>query len=178
MVVESQEQTVDNVSEDLSIEGCSGTPTSVDDSLWGGDEPLLWRWVGVGFLAMGGLHAAIVFGVLPLLSPSAMGIRVGLGVLPYLLGGLLLGFLPRQRSMLQPFYAAMPLAFLFSFIVEVGRVSVTTTGDMGRVMAQVKWVHVIAPIFVYVLVALAGAWLGQLLRRVRARGSDRTPSAH
>lgn len=164
---EPEEQSVEIADEGFAHMGSTKLLESGEDPLWGGGEPLLWRWVGFGLLVMGVLHAAIVIGLLPLFPVSSVALRVGLGVAPYLVGGFLLGFLPRRRSLLQPFYAAAPLAFLFSFVMEVGRVAATTTGDMGRVMAQVKWPYALAPVLLYVLLALAGARAGEWLRRAR-----------
>jgi hypothetical protein len=138
--------------------------TDPGDPLWCDPEPLLVRWVVVGLLVMAGLHAVIVFGVMPLLPSGASGPGIGLGVIPYLVGGALVGALSRERSLLHPFYAAVPSAATFAFLVEVIRVRATVTGDMGRVMADIRWLAVLAPLLGYVLVAMLAAWIGERLR--------------
>ncbi len=158
-----------------TAKGTSEIDSAVGESLWGRDEPLLWRWVAVGFLVIAALHSALVFGLLPFLPASATGVRIGLGVIPYLVGGLLLGLFPKQRSLLQPLYAALVPASLFSFIVEVGRVRAAASGDMGVLMSQVQWASVLAPILGYVLVTLATTWAADWIRHGRAHRSSTIP---
>lgn len=138
-----------------------GDDQGLEDPLWGGTEPLLWRWVVLGLGVMVGLHALLVFGVLPMLPAGASGLRIGLGVIPYFLGGMLLGLLSRERSLLHPFYAALPSATVFAFLVEILRVRTDMVGNMGQIMAEVRWLTVLAPLLGYVLMALFATWIGE-----------------
>lgn len=144
-----------------------------EDLLWSREEPLHWRWVGVGMVGVIVLHASLFFLVFTWLPPSATGLKIGLGALPYLLAGALVGILSRQRSFLDMFYASLVPASVFSFAVEVLAVLASSPEDIGETMGRVRWLAVLAPLLGYVLVGLLGAWFGE---RIGSGSSAGEPS--
>lgn len=134
-------------------------------------EAIRWRWAVLGFAMMAGLHALIVVVV-----PGRQAVAIALGLVPYLLGGAILGLLTRGRSMLEPFYGAVIPALVLPFVVELLRVEGTNPPDVAQAMARVQWIAALAPTLVYVLMALLGFWVGdRVLRWRRAAPAARPP---
>jgi hypothetical protein len=149
------------------------TPVAPEGSARSGDgfetETVRWRWAALGFAMMAGLHAIVV-----LVVPGREAIAIGLGLVPYLVGGVALGLLTRGRSMLDAFYGAVGPAMIFPFVVELIRVEGTRPPDVAQVMARMQWLAVLAPTLVYVLTALLGFWVGdQIVRWRRAEPAAR-----
>jgi hypothetical protein len=128
-------------------------------------ETVRWRWAALGLVVIAALHSLVVVAV-----PGREVVSLGLGLIPYLVGGALLGALTRGRSMLDAFYGAAAPALAFPFVVELLRVHATEPPDVAQTMARVRWLVVLAPGLVYVLVALLGFWIGARLGRPRPAG--------
>lgn len=128
-------------------------------------ETVSWSRVGLGLTVIAALHALFTFAVVSFAFSEQVMITISVGVIPYLAGGVMLGVLSRnsERSLLDPFYAAVGPALVFPFIIELIRVSATNPPDVAQTMTRVQWLAVLAPVLVYVLVALFGCWFGEQL---------------
>lgn len=128
-------------------------------------EQVSWSRVGLGLAVIAALHSLIAFITYSSTLYHQPMLTISLGVIPYVAGGLLLGGLSRrsERSLLDPFYSAVGPALILPFVIELMRVSTTNPPDVAQTMARVQWLAVLAPVMVYVLVALFGCWLGERL---------------
>ena len=127
-------------------------------------ETFQWKWVLIGFLVIGGLHAAIVFGLFNLVFVDNMWVKLAICLVPYLAGGILIGALSPGKTFLEPFYASVLPALAFPFLVELQRVQALNPGDIGETMAAISWLAALAPILVYVMLSLFGAWIGEKIQ--------------
>ncbi len=132
-------------------------------------EQFRWRWVVLGFFVITVVHGLILFVLLPALAPLQSVAAIAIGVMPYIVGGGLLGYLSDDETLLEPFYAALVPAFVFPFIVELQRALATNPNDIAQTMARMQWVSVFAPVLVYVMVALLACWVAEKIPSNRRR---------
>lgn len=142
---------------------------SLIDPFWGQEgfqpETVSWARVGLGLIVIAALHVLLTYIIYSIGLAQQPMLTISLGVIPYLAGGLLLGVRSRssEQSLLDPFYASVGAALVFPFGIELIRVSATNPPDVAQTMARVQWLAVLAPVMVYVLVALFGCWIGERL---------------
>lgn len=117
--------------------------------------------VALTALAISFLHAIVVFGILPFVSGRPAALAIGLGLLPYLLVGGIAGALRGGQSLLETFYGAVFPAVVFSSLYELGRVYAGRPAHIAEAMESTRWVVVLVPILVCVLVALFATWVGE-----------------
>lgn len=127
-------------------------------------ETFQWKWVFIGLLVIGGAHALIVFVLFRFVFIDNVWLQMGIGAAPYLLGGALIGALSPGKTFLEPFYASVLPAIAFPMTVEMQRVLAMGLPDIGRTMAEVSWLNALAPILVYVILALFGSWVGEKIQ--------------
>jgi hypothetical protein len=123
-----------------------------------------WRWVTLGFVAISGLHALIVFGLFELFPLEDVWPKLAIGAVPYLVGGLVIGARLGGEAVLEPFYASAVPAVIFPFVMEVQRILSMDIHDVAQVMGRLGWVAALGPVLVYVLLTLFGSWLAARIR--------------
>lgn len=127
-------------------------------------ETFQWKWVLIGFLVIGGAHALVVFVLFRLVFIDNVWVQMAIGAAPYLIGGALIGALSPGKTFLEPFYASVLPAIALPMAVELQRVLALSLPDIGRTMAEVSWLNALAPILVYVILALFGSWVGEKIQ--------------
>jgi len=127
-------------------------------------ETFQWKWVFIGFLVIGGLHALIVFGLFHFVFIDNIWVKIAIGIIPYFGGGILIGVLSPGKTFLEPFYASVLPALVLPATIEYQRVSALRLDNIGEMMAQVNWLTAIAPALVYVVLALFGSWIGEKIQ--------------
>ncbi len=134
--------------------------TGVDPFGWESDfviEEVRWRWVALGFGVIAGLHLLVVLLIAGGRTNPAVWITAG--VIPYLVGGAILGVFSKGKTLLEPFYAAVVPAIVFPMIIELTRVQATRPSDISQTMVRMEWLVVLVPVLLYVLAALFTCWI-------------------
>lgn len=141
---------------ELPSQGCVGDPAAAR-----APTPPNLRRVALAVVVISVLHGALVFLVFPLLSSGDMALKVILGLIPYVLGGVILKQISSKTSSLDLFYGAVGPASCFPLTVELQRVAATNPANVAEAMERTQWLAVLIPVLGSVLVTLFGGWLSE-----------------
>jgi hypothetical protein len=127
-------------------------------------ETFQWRWVLISFLVIAGLHTILVLVVFQMVLIDNVFAQLGVGLIPYLVGGILIGWLSPGKTFLEPLYAAILPAVIFPPLVEWFNVQALRPANFSEALDSVNWPVALAPILVYIMLALFGAWVGEKIQ--------------
>lgn len=134
--------------------GISGTALVEDiekDEMKYQQEDFSWKWVGIGFVIISIFHLIILIIITKFViidvNITPWG-YLGLTLLPYFIGGILIGWLSPGKTFIEPVYASVLPAIGFPlFTLLAGYID-------NKLIA-------LAPILIYILISLFGAWIGE-----------------